>query len=1057
MDTFDLSGPLPEAPVLLEASAGTGKTFTIAALAARLVAERGLGIEQLLLITFSNRAAEELRTKVFHRLESTRDDLCSSLVSGVPPVDETSAVLYRVSPELHLERITRAVENFEAASITTVHSFCQWALRWLGILGDWDDTDTISSTTRELAEQCGVDAYLERYGAASSLPFEPRNAMDLARAATESALPLFPAGEAASYAEDVRRRFAAGKRGLSIVGYDDLTLRLRDAVVDPATGGAAAEQLRARFHAVLVDEFQDTDPLQWDILRRVFVEARHTCILIGDPKQSIYGFRNADVLAYLQAAETMPRRTLQTNFRSDRPLVEGIEELFSGVMLGHPLIRLTPVATRHEAPRLVGPGTDARLWIRIASPDPQRIPEQVVDADVSVQVTRLLTTAKVHDGGRDSAAKPLTAADIAVLVRTRARGQRIVAALDEAGVPSQLLSSAEVFASSAAREWLAIAAAAAEPDRTTLTLAGMTSLIGTDPGGLTAAAGAALAEVARQCQRFATDLAARGPGVAAVNMFSDATPRLGSLPDGERRLADHHQLSELIGVSGARDADQLRRWLEEEINSSTGEEDSRLRAASERPAVKVLTLHASKGLEFPVVLLPEVSGRDVITYRPFPLVTQDQRRVLYCDPVPRSSSIAREYRRQERDEELRLLYVGLTRAQHLAIAWHDNNFARTSATGSGPLTALLARDPDTQALRETYSRLPETSCTGWNRVFISATTQAVPLPIAPPAPSNAPLQVAPWTRQVDQVWRRTSYSGLTAGVHDAPPGAADESVEVQLVTPATGTLASPMADLPGGTGFGTVVHAAFESLEWGRDTLAASATHTISSLAPQLPQGTSIPALTNAVIKACQTPLGGLAEGASLSDIPTTHRLPELDFDLPLGDRAPAAQLADLAQVLARHLPADDPLAEYPQRLAASAAADEHLLGFLTGSIDAVLRTSSGRYLVVDYKTNRFPPPSGADLMVEHYDASAMAEAMMQSHYPLQALLYSAALHRYLSWRHPGYDPDRHLGGVGYLFVRGMAGPATPRVGGMTCGVFEWYPPSRLVVDTSDLLGGVDE
>ena len=175
---------------------------------------------------------------------------------------------------------------------------------------------------------------------------------------------------------------------------------------------------------------------------------------------------------------------------------------------------------------------------------------------------------------------------------------------------------------------------------------------------------------------------------------------------------------------------------------------------------------------------------------------------------------------------------------------------------------------------------------------------------------------------------------------------------------------------------------------------------------------------------------------------------------MPLGDHGPARVVADLAEAMSRHLPASDPLAPYPARLLATDAARASLKGFLTGSIDVVLKLPREGFVVVDYKTNRFPVPPEQELSVEHYHPSAMAEAMMQAHYPLQALLYCAALHRFLAWRLPGYSPDKHLGGVGYLFVRGMAGPGTPVVAGGRCGVFEWFPPAELVVEVSDLLGG---
>ena len=162
--------------------------------------------------------------------------------------------------------------------------------------------------------------------------------------------------------------------------------------------------------------------------------------------------------------------------------------------------------------------------------------------------------------------------------------------------------------------------------------------------------------------------------------------------------------------------------------------------------------------------------------------------------------------------------------------------------------------------------------------------------------------------------------------------------------------------------------------------------------------------------------------------------------------------LADLANLLREHLPDGDPLAGYADRIDSSGLAPATLVGYLSGSIDAVLRTPDQRFLVVDYKTNllRDTARPGAENLAQGYRPSTLATAMMDAHYPLQALLYAAALHRYLRWRLPGYDPERHLGGVLYLFVRGMVGPDTPD----GCGVFSWRPPAGAIVALSDLLDG---
>jgi exodeoxyribonuclease V beta subunit len=221
-------------------------------------------------------------------------------------------------------------------------------------------------------------------------------------------------------------------------------------------------------------------------------------------------------------------------------------------------------------------------------------------------------------------------------------------------------------------------------------------------------------------------------------------------------------------------------------------------------------------------------------------------------------------------------------------------------------------------------------------------------------------------------------------------------------------------------------------------------------------------ALASAMLPAFRTPLGPLADEQRLCDIPGGDRLAELNFEYPLtgGDMTNAeVTLGMVSPLLRRHLSKLDPLTDYPNLLDDPTLSTEALRGYLTGSIDAVLRIRRDgrppRYLVVDYKTNWLGGFDGEVLKVGDYTPARMAAAMMSAHYPLQALLYAVALHRMLRWRQPDYDPAVHLGGILYLFVRGMAGPKTPRVDGVPCGVFGWRPPASLVVELSELLDGV--
>nr|MDQ3643687.1 exodeoxyribonuclease V [Actinomycetota bacterium] len=264
---------------------------------------------------------------------------------------------------------------------------------------------------------------------------------------------------------------------------------------------------------------------------------------------------------------------------------------------------------------------------------------------------------------------------------------------------------------------------------------------------------------------------------------------------------------------------------------------------------------------------------------------------------------------------------------------------------------------------------------------------------------------------------------------------------------------SLLADMPGGADVGTFVHGVLEEADFAAadldgELLAALGRVGAAGLVDVGDRGRVVTGLGAAI----ETPLGPLVGDVRLRDIGRSDRVDELSFELPLvGGDAPAGSLAveEIGLLLADHVPAGDPLSGYAERLRDPALRTE-LRGYLSGSLDLVLRISGHRYAVVDYKTNWL----GADdepLSAWHYRPAALAEAMYGAHYPLQGLLYTVALHRYLRWRLPGYSPERNLAGVLYLFVRGMVGAGTPRVDAQPCGVFGWRTPAALVEALSDL------
>jgi exodeoxyribonuclease V beta subunit len=1112
---FDVLGPLPEGTTVLEASAGTGKTYTIAALAARYVAEAGVPLAALMLVTFGREATRELRERVRERLVAVE----RALASGEPGADAVTTLIVGVGVIDDAERARRrrrlahALAHFDEATIATTHQFCQDMLAGLGVAGDTDADARFVEQIDDVVTEVVDDFYVRAYApeSAPDPPFDRSTALALGRAAVGDPTAVIAPDRGATTGDaDARSRFAVAvreevdrrKRTRRLYTFDDMLTRLHAALVDPRLGEAACARLRQRYRVVLVDEFQDTDPVQWDILRVAF-HGHATLTVIGDPKQAIYAFRGADVVSYLDAAGSAgARATLVTNHRSDAGLLSALDTVFGGAALGDPRIVVHPVEAAHRGPRLGGAPDATPFRLRVVPRAGLRanwrtgLPEigparARVAEDLTADVSALLAARSTWDG------RPLGPGDVAVLVRTNAQADLVRDALAVAGVPAVLAGAASVFGTDAAREWLTLLEAIEQPGRATrVRAAALTCFVGRRAAELDADPDGVLAEVGEDLRRWGAVLRDRGVAamLEAASVRHDLVRRVLATRGGERQLTDVRHVGQVLHAEGAAQrlgVIALAEWLRLRIVESEGRRgearpERTRRLESDDDAVQVLTVHKCKGLEFPVVHVPFGWDR---------WVPGEPREVLHHDAAgrrvravggpsdPAWNDHCAAQRREDDGEDLRLLYVALTRAQGQVVAW----WAPSSQTASSALNRMLRSrgrapgfEPDPfVTITDDTTVWAELAALTSPELAVEAVEPRPAMNHVPQAVEHGRLDVARFDRELDLAWRRSSYSSLTADAHAAHPGlpeAATSEPEESTVTdeadlevdpvPDAAALPSPMADLPFGAAFGVLVHAVLETVDTaGTDLEAALAAAAAEQLARRPLAGVSAAGLAAALEPVVRTPVERPAGGApwAYADIAPRDRLTELDFELPLagGDRVAVAQetvtLGRAAALLRAHLPADDPLAAYPEAL--ETLSGQVLRGYLTGSIDAVLRAPDGRFVIVDHKTNWLGPSPldgsvGEPLTSAHYGPAQMTTAMIRAHYPLQALLYGVALHRFLRWRLPGYDPATHLGGVAYLFLRGMCGPDTPRVEGTTCGVFRWSPPPALLVALSDLLAG---
>ena len=1166
VDQLDPFGAPLEGISLIEAAAGTGKTYTITALYLRLLLERELEVEKILVVTYTNAATAELRDRIRSRLVAARE----ALLAGTGDDGFSQGLLNRFAASPAAEaRLRQAILDFDRAAIFTIHGFCQRALSDMAFEGGFSFETELVADQQELLQEVvddfwrtrvqdrspGFLDYLRRRntspqrlaltasrwtgqpflrirGPEKPQPVEPMEAafsalfheagerwaaarkeimgllidspglnrnkyparsletwgqqMDhyfrggprlpagfdkftkftratleasVKRGATPPSHPFFDTCEALEssmaafdrccadhYAKllrdlvryldiELRRR----KRKRRLLAYDDLLLNLHEALSGDGAGRLKA-QIADRYSAALIDEFQDTDPLQYEIFGRIYRETPAPVFLVGDPKQAIYSFRGADIFSYLRARKNATHRyTLAVNWRSDAALVQAVNALFDQ---GHapflfPEIRFDkarPAVSEDDRTPLSGGGAALRVGMLDDGLNKTAAGEQAVSWTAG-KIARLLGA----DGSPAARLeeRPLDGSDIAVLVRSHRQGLMMSDALALFGINSVQRSQENIFLSPEAAELEQVMRAALEPARSGLVRAALaTDLLGWNGNDIEA--------LNRDDERLETQLDRFGrlhrlwreSGFIAMAGEllgkGEMAERLLQFVDGERRLTNLRHLVEILHRESSvqqTTMDGLVDWLYRRRNgSATGEEEYQLRLESDEQLVQIVTVHKSKGLQYPIVFCPFAWDGGSGVNRDGPYVFHDPADGFQAVLELGSNRAAEDRvhaRREALAENLRLLYVALTRAKHRCyLNWGSVASADESALGwllhppesPGTVDAVERmqgrfKGLDGETMVRRLTELPEVGKGGisieWARDSVQGESPAPQTQTGPDGPNMAArrLQRLPRTRA-----RIASFSSLAGGL-----GAADQPDHDSDPRPPR-PAPDPELDIcafPRGTIAGSCLHAVFEHLDFASRDLEARRRVVEQALGLFGFDSAWTPAVESMVEKVLASELAP-GSGLRLANVGTGRRLVEMEFHFPVKrlDRR------GLVELLIRHgMKGGAALDHALKRLQFSPVE-----GYLKGFIDLVFE-HGGRYYLVDYKSNWLGESS------EHYAPERLAEEIARHDYYLQYLLYTLGLHRYLRERIRDYAYDRHFGGAFYLFLRGMDPTGRPGAG----------------------------
>lgn len=1059
--------------LVAEASAGTGKTYSVAALLVReLALNEDLRISEVLVTTFTRTAAAELRDRIRGAAISVRDQLRQNKADDDDEIAKHLIGVYKHDIVAMIQRLDRVLVEFDSATISTIHSVCTKILHLAGIsLGNVGEDDITSRVVEEAVNDEIISRAVVGFDASridakkmaevvTKLLADPftKPWFDQQQNTFDGKQPISPDDQ--KFIDEYLAMIQVCKARVQDAtinhpSFNDLLKRAHDVVTD-SSRAALINDIRSRFKLAIVDEAQDTDKLQWAFFDALFPpdQVDRALIAVGDPKQAIFGFRGADVRAFVLRGDPTKKRTLTTNHRSDKPVLDALNSALDGAMFGGGIPYISVNASSKNRKSRFSPG-DAVEFVDVGEVTSQNR----LDVPATRVVHELLTLGKLKI---DGTSRDINPRDICVLVRTKATGRAIERKLKQFKIPAVSNGTESVMEGAMAshlRSIFELMERLTDVGRTRRAAA--TPFFGLSLRHESDISDVQLQKVQNRVNALRTILQSDGVAALAGAISSDDQfmTRLTKGLSGERYITDFAHVMDVLHVATQGKPSSPTQVLEQFMSlidtDSTSDLVSR-RVESDVDAVQIMTIHSAKGLQFPCVVVADLWKPPTQT-RGAPVFYLEDQRVVdvthgLSNPTGASREVAKEaVKMAEQGEMRRLMYVALTRMMHhLSVLVTDDT--------KSSLSSMIPQMPAKRLI---------------DSVVKLKTYQAK---IAKPGAKEFACAMAPTT--ITQSYRRTSFSGIMdthsksqrRDYFDLPSHGNDEFGTAPdspaPASPASAGAAESRDDLkgfaipvlPASKNVGNQIHDILEIVDTSvrplRDEVARAVKQKATS---SLLRGYHQP-LTTMLTRALETPFGGAFGDVCFADIDPQDRLAEMDFEMTVALSSANVLTSDIGRVLLSVLSPTDVLRDYATALTDSSF-DIQVAGLINGSLDALLRLPGSTptqplLAITDYKSNKLHRDSDT-APIANYSPRHIQAKMQEAHYILQALIYGTSIYRMLRWRLPEADHDSCIKGIAYGFIRGMVGPDTPSdTNGHRYGVFTWQAPSGLWRALSDLFAG---